>query len=391
MKSNDLLDMIGNVDDGLIAEAKNGKRSPIARWAKWVAAAACLCLVAGILFHYTIAKKHNENHVQTWNAAYTAADYFLYADAGEAQSASDGLMASIHQEFGERWDFSDNRSLMEENGAIPHMESHPLFYANADYYEDGSIYSVVLSWHRRDLKGIDNYSDLSVIAGYEEVPIIKDCIFVEIDENGKVLEPAATVTERDGVQIIARGRANQEKTITFQNETGWYQITGSWKDSYEDVVALFEWFWNHPLDFSQFQQGKGALYTYTSLKEMPDAFSDSLPNFSSFGWICESSAIILKNGQPTALEAIYVSDTTKDQAENGAPLIDWYLKAEPDVYDLEGCIGELKSITKDQILQLTPPDSITTQTKIQLRQGNYVLIIYATDISQAWQLIESIQ
>ena len=124
---------------------------------------------------------------------------------------------------------------------------------------------------------------------------------------------------------------------------------------------------------------------------MPDAFSDSLPDFSSFGWICESSAIILKNGQPTALEAIYVSDTTKDQAENGAPLIDWYLKAEPDVYDLEGCIGELKSITKDQILQLTPPDSITTQTKIQLRQGNYVLIIYATDVSQAWQLIESIQ
>lgn len=46
MKANDLLDMIGNADDSIIAEAKKRKRPAIPRWSKWVAVAACLCLVA---------------------------------------------------------------------------------------------------------------------------------------------------------------------------------------------------------------------------------------------------------------------------------------------------------------------------------------------------------
>ena len=53
MKAYDLLDMIGNVDDGIIAEAKERKRPSIPRWAKWAAAAACLLLVAGGIFVIT--------------------------------------------------------------------------------------------------------------------------------------------------------------------------------------------------------------------------------------------------------------------------------------------------------------------------------------------------
>lgn len=46
MKSNDLLDIIGNTDDGMIAAAKNHQKRKKNTWAKWVAIAACLCLVA---------------------------------------------------------------------------------------------------------------------------------------------------------------------------------------------------------------------------------------------------------------------------------------------------------------------------------------------------------
>ena len=53
MKAYDLLDMIGNVDDRIIAEAKERERPSMPRWAKWTVAAACLLLVAGGIFVIT--------------------------------------------------------------------------------------------------------------------------------------------------------------------------------------------------------------------------------------------------------------------------------------------------------------------------------------------------
>ena len=47
MKANDLLDMIGNVDDNIIEEAKQKKKAIVPKWTKWIATAACLCLVLG--------------------------------------------------------------------------------------------------------------------------------------------------------------------------------------------------------------------------------------------------------------------------------------------------------------------------------------------------------
>lgn len=45
MKADDLLDLIGNTDEKMIAEAKNTKKSRKNTWVKWGAMAACLCLV----------------------------------------------------------------------------------------------------------------------------------------------------------------------------------------------------------------------------------------------------------------------------------------------------------------------------------------------------------
>ena len=51
MKAIDLLEMIGNVDDSIIKEAKQRKKTALPRWTKWIAAAACLCLVLGGTFN----------------------------------------------------------------------------------------------------------------------------------------------------------------------------------------------------------------------------------------------------------------------------------------------------------------------------------------------------
>lgn len=56
--------------------------------------------------------------------------------------------------------------------------------------------------------------------------------------------------------FYAAGSEEQNKTITFRNDSGWYKIGGSWMDSYEAVVELMEWFWDHPLDFEMFAKDK---------------------------------------------------------------------------------------------------------------------------------------
>lgn len=57
-----------------------------------------------------------------------------------------------------------------------------------------------------------------------------------------------TVTERDGIEITAQGGEDQNKTLTFQYDGLWYQISCSKNDSYESLEELLEWFWKHPLD-----------------------------------------------------------------------------------------------------------------------------------------------
>ncbi|MBS7370365.1 MAG: hypothetical protein KIG62_09575, partial [Oscillospiraceae bacterium] len=271
MKEEMLFEILSDVDEKYIAgarEARRRKRVPV--WGS-VAAAACVCLIAGGVI--CGVNMRGENRIQTWNPSFTAKEYFRHSGGSNGEASADSIADADVIFFGSRL-FSDNRKMYEENNAIPTIETHPLFNAVAYYDNDGSFQSITMSWHRRDADGLKHYSDLSVTAGFDEVKFIEDCICIEVDEKGNIIEPAVTVTERDGVQIVAKGGENREKTITFKNEHGWYQISGSFLDSYEAVVELYEWFWEHPLDFSQFAMENGAEYTYTTLDEAPDAFSE---------------------------------------------------------------------------------------------------------------------
>lgn len=364
-------------------------------WMKWGAAAAFLCLI-GMGAGLALSDKGG-NHVLQWDASFAAEQYFKYSD-GEEMVSSNGMSDSVIPYAESRY-FSDQREKLENEDVLPQMPNHLMSAFRADYNADGSLYSLVLAWHRRDREGTENYSDLIVTAGYEEVPSIEDCIAIEIDENGNVLGPAVTVTERDGIPIIAKGGEGRDKTLTFQTENGWYQITGSWNDNYNDVVALLDWFWDHPIDFTLFPMEKGDHYTYCGYSEVPDAFAEYLPAFTDFGYFCQEANLTLKNGVPVYFEGHYLSNVTAEQAEsgeytigeNGCYSIHWCLDTEPDAYDLENCIGRLGELQKEQVLNLLPPDSVTTETRIRFMQGDSVVTIYASDVGEAWKLMESLR
>lgn len=396
MKADELFDIIGDADDRLIADAEHtgdGKRRFV--WIKWgIAAAACLCLIAVSGVMYSKNRTANKNHIQAWNTTFAAEQYFRYSALGEMNT--DAMDSVVELPYAESRFFSDNRRLLEENAAIPVMNQDSTFTARADYNSDGNIYSVMLMWHFD--ADIAEYSNLSVTVGCEEVPEIRDCIEVELDDKGNIMEPGVTVTERDGVRIVATGHADSKKYITFQNDGGWYRITGSWNDSYESVGTLLNWFWEHPLDFTFFQMEKGDRYTGSNLQECPDAFSEYLPDFRASGFLLEVSTVELKNGEPVSLEAHYVSNVTEeelesgryDTGENGAERIHWCINAEPGEYRLRsGC--RLENLSREQVTGMKPVDEVTTETRIEFVQGNCLVTVYTTDLEAVWQLIESLK
>ena len=77
--------------------------------------------------------------------------------------------------------------------------------------------------------------------------------------------------------------------------------------------------------------------------------------------------------------------------ENGCTTIHWCIDASTNAYDLEGCIGNLEDLTQEQVLSLKPADDVTTETKVKFIQDGFVVTVYASDINEAWELIESIK
>ena len=132
---------------------------------------------------------------------------------------------------------------------------------------------------------------------------------------------------------------------------------------------------------------------------MPDAFAEYLPAFGDFGYVCQEANITLKNGVPADFEGHYLSNVTAEQAESGeytvgedgCASIHWCLETEPGFYDLEQCIGRLEELQEEQVLNLMPPDAVTTETRIKFMQGGYVVTIYASDLAEVWKLIDSLR
>jgi len=376
MRGNEFLDKMELIDTAYVEAAgakPEKKKNP---WVRWGMLAACLCLV--FVGAFASLRDSQANTIQMWNHRYTAQDYFKFCDTATENGLSSEAILDIHAlPYEETRYFSDMREELEANDIIPVIQSHPQFTFAVHYNDDGSLCYVELLWCRRSIGGLQDYSDLQVISGYEEISIITDCITVELDEKGNILEPTITVTERDGIQIIAQGRENTEKTLSFQNENGWYRISGSWNDDFESVVELLNWFWENPLDYHNFPMEAGDEYTNSTLAETPNAFARYLPDFSELGFIEEAASISLKNGVPVYFEGYYAAENTK---------IHWCIISEPDIYDLSGCLGDLSTLTQQQVMQIFENDKT-----IKFMQDDLLIIVYPDDVTQAWELIESLK
>jgi hypothetical protein len=223
---------------------------------------------------------------------------------------------------------------------------------------------------------------LSITAGYQEVQMVQDCIAVEVDEDGNIVEPAVTVTERDGVSIVAEGGENRDKTLTFQNNTGWYQVAGSWNDSYESVAELLDWVWEHPVDFDLFDMSLGVEYTYSDLDEYPDALADYIPDFAPLGYVLGENYVGLKDGKPIRFEGHYYA------GGDGGTEIHWCVDTELDPYYQQESLGDISQLTEQRIT-----DTLSDSSSFAFTMGDCFLQVYTKEAQahEAWLAVASLR
>ena len=261
MKKEELFQTLNDIDERYIEEAKDGKarRKIVMKWKKAAVLAACLCFIVGVRFYSGHSNKvvdtkkeeaSNESgsSVQTWTEDFKANDYFTYSEETFANKTSSSEEESLVPDKKIR-DISKQRKALEKEGVLPEMEGYTDESFVVEDNKDGSLYDVVFSWYNDDK---EDGKALQVVASEKEISDVQDSMQIARDKNGKILEPNVTVTKRDGVEIIASGIEDGEKTIIFHKDHTYYQITGSWSNDYESVVKLMEWFWEHPIDFSRF-------------------------------------------------------------------------------------------------------------------------------------------
>ncbi len=435
MKREELCDSIGLLEEELIRETEKRrllwKEKQEARpqrterkkpGVKWMAAAGFALVMLGGMWLFWQApglksfwsertNSHQEGSdsgertVQQWSEGFPAERYFAYNEEAKVgssgqesteESSTDSLN-SLSEAQGYRWerDFSGKREEMEENGWIPRLADYPLFSCTARYQEAGSLYSLTFSWHKRG--AFEDYKDISITAGFQEIKEIEDCIVVEVDEEGQIVPPLVTVTERDGIPIVARGREKRDKTLTFQNQTGWYQIEGCWNNGYEELADLLDWLWEHPVDFSRFPIEKGDQFEIVTRKEQPKAFLEWLPNFYALGFTEAEAHVVLKNGEPYNLEGHYIGRVAEEVVlagdyydEEEWTEVHWCITTEPNVYEKEESIGKLEDLTEEATLEL-----LEENRKLVFWWNGYLITVYINAdekaAEDAWRVIRSQQ
>ena len=321
MNAEELFDSLEHIDAGLIEAAGTAPRRKTARigWA----AAACVCLVIGILaLCQPAAPAETASGVQSWSESLSAADYFKNNAQPDGPTAAPAETSVVMPPWAAVRSLDGERAALEAAGVLPEMRSHPEQSFLAEYNGDGSLYKVYFHWMRRDAEGLENYSDLILAAAPAERHEVSD----EID----MRETPVTVTERDGVLITAAGCDGWEKTLTWQTDGGWYQVSGCWNDSMEDVVALLDWFWAHPLDLARFTPPPAEVLREADPADHPDAFANAIPDFAALGYAAESERLTLSGDAPVWFEGIYTRGETR---------IRWTVSTGADADGWDACLG----------------------------------------------------
>ena len=368
-------DALNYLDDDLIQQAdavRSRPSSPRRPWRRWAALAACLCVAAAVLWF-----QGPGDGTQQWHTGFDPEDYFpgnpsLQSQIdrslqrhGAATSSESSLAESAIPYAEERYFF--DQAALEAEAVIPSLPDYPLFRCTAQYLEDGSLYSLVFSWQRYDDPDTAQAEDglLTVTVAPQPIQQPQDAIFVTVDDEGNEIPPAQTVTLREGIQIFGQGGSRQEKALTYETGQSWYQITGSWNDTPQEVAALLDWFWDHPVDLIRFPMEEGSTLSYThDLAEVPEVFQPYCPDFASFGYYTVSEWMTLKDNVPYSFEGIYAAHVSQEDAQNstyqstpGWAEIQIYLSTEPNAYEKEAAIGTIGTLSREDFLAALAQES----------------------------------
>lgn len=223
----------------------------------------------------------------------------------------------------------------------PEMPDHPEQDFSAEYNGDGSLYKVRFHWMRRDEQGHENYSDLIMTAAPDQWSELLD----DIRAYGS--QAPVTVTEHNGILITATGGEGWNKTLSWWGEGGFYRIDGSWNDSFEDMVALLNWFWEHPFDLSPYAHAPEDTMRFADRSEYPDVFRDEIPNFAVLGYEAESERLSFASKTdfsdaetPVGFEGVYTRGTTR---------VRWTISAGADARAWDACLGRPREVTREAL------------------------------------------
>ena len=189
------------------------------------------------------------------------------------------------------------------------------------------------------------------------------------------------MTVRDGVEIVAEGWEKDDKTLTFKKDGVWYQVTGSWADGFEDVVALLDWVWAHPIDLERFTIERGDVLTQVALETVPNAFADLLPDFAAFGYSLygKGTPLTLKNGEPYSFYGEYNNI-------GGSMTITWSIETAPDPYWLDDALGDIHTLDAQ-----TVADTLAGQGYVPFTMNSCLVTVQGTNADAVWALIASLK
>ena len=381
MDGNFVLDSLEFVDAELIEEAGRLEPRKRRRWTGWIAAAACLCLIAGVVW-FLRGREAAPEGVQKWSASMSAQDYFK--DCGGEEGRKRISYATLVMPPYAAALPLDGERLEAEGVALPTVQDRPAVDMGVCFNGDGSLYKVVVRWEFQPEDGRDVYSVISLSAAPKELHEVSDVIVRRLDADGVEIPPKVTTTVRDGVTILGEGGEREPKTLTWQRSEGWYQLRGN-PDSAETLVSLLDWFWAHPLSLDRFRDMSAECFICANREEQPEAFREQIPDFKALGYTAESELVYqaYRYGddlwEPVGFEGVYARGETR---------IRWSLSIGADADTWEANLGRPKEVREGKLTEALSEKNYvnlhvaeTVMATLRLEQGG---------AADAWEIVHSL-
>lgn len=273
MRGSELLEHMGTIAPRYIEQADK-EAVPCRRLRpKMAVAAVCLFLMITALgtalsvrAPQSMMDEWEEVDAQTLFPDRSASMQERRPDSAVTSTSSAALLAKGTMPYETTRDLSSEREAMEARAMIPVLSEYPVFDCRAYYTVDGGFYGVSFSWYMPGEETGARHR-LTMNVAPEETWFPGD-VLLAVEENGStmrassgrresllsrdVLPAGGRAFQRERVRIVTMGWADTDKLLTFADDWGWVEITGTHNDSAETLRTLCDWVWDHPMDFDYF-------------------------------------------------------------------------------------------------------------------------------------------